>query len=94
MTEPIAATPGWVDDRLDTIFARLPPSAQPACNAFAECMASSKSPAAPSDMLGAEFEPCHAAFRQALQGLNLETGLLAQVMGDLEALEAEIATDS
>ena len=94
MTEPIAATPGWVDDRLDTIFARLPPAAQPACNAFAECLASSKSPAAPSDMLGTEFEPCHAAFRQALQGFGLDAGLLSEVMGDLEALEAEIAADS
>ena len=94
MTEPIAATPGWVDDRLGTIFAHLPASAQPACNVFAECLAFSKSAAAPSDMLGAEFEPCHAAFRQALRGLDLETGLLTKVMSDLEALEAEIAADS
>ena len=94
MTDPIAATPGWVDDRLETIFGRLPMEAQPACNAFAECLASSKAPAAPSDMLGAEFEPCHAAFRQALRGAAIEPALLETVMRDLEALEAEIASDS
>ena len=94
MTEPIAATPGWVDDRLDAVFARLPMEAQPACVAFAECLAASKSPAAPSDMLGAEFEPCHAALRQALVGAALDPTLLDSVMRDLEALEAEIAADS
>ncbi len=94
MTEPIAATPGWVDGRLESIFARLPMEAQPACNAFVECLASSKSPAAPSDMLGLEFEPCHAALRQALVGAALDPVLLGSVMRDLEALEAEIAADS
>ena len=94
MTEPIAATPGWVDSRLSTIFASLPAEAQSACDAFAECLAVSKSPAAPSDMLGAEFEPCHAAFKQTLRGLDTDAGVLAQVTRDLEALEAEIAADS
>ncbi len=94
MTEPIAATPGWVDGRLDTIFARLPPETRPACDAFADCLAGSKSPAAPSDMLGAEFEPCHAALRRALTGASLDPALLEAVMRDLEALEAEIVTDS
>ncbi len=94
MTDPIAATPGWVDNRLDPIFARLPPEAKPACDAFAECLATSKSPAAPSDMLGAEFEPCHAAFRKALMGLAVDSTLREAIMRDLEALEAEIAADS
>ena len=94
MTEPIAATPGWVDDRLDTIFARLPAEAQPACDAFAECLASSKAPAAPSDTLGAEFELCHAAFRRALLAMPLDATVLDAVMRDLEALEAEIGADS
>ncbi len=94
MTDPIAATPGWVDNRLDPIFARLPMEAQPACNAFAECLAGSKAPASPSDMLGAEFEPCHAALRQALAGMSIDSALLERIMRDLEALEAEIAADS
>ena len=94
MTEPIAATPGWVDARLETIFARLPMEAQPACNAFADCLAGSKAPAAPSDNLGAEFEPCHAAFRRALLAVSLDATLLDAVMRDLEALEAEIGADS
>ncbi|MDT7952277.1 MAG: hypothetical protein RQ966_12310 [Acetobacteraceae bacterium] len=94
MTEPIAAMPGWADEGLDRIFARLPQAVQPACRAFAECLAASKAPAAPSDMLGTEFEPCHAAFRQALVGAAVQPSLLESVMGDLEALEAEIAAQS
>lgn len=94
MTDPMAATPGWVDSRLDGIIARLPSAAKPAVDAFAECLADSKQPATPSDMLGAEFAPCHARMRQALQHLQIEPALLKDVMGDLEALEAEIAADS
>ena len=94
MTEPIPATPGWVDERLDTIFARLPDAARPAAAAFAECLAQTKSPASPSDLLGAEFEPCHAALRQALLRANLDDAAIAEAMRQLEALEAEVAAQS
>ena len=94
MTDPMAATPGWVDGRLDEITAKLPGAAKPAVDALAACLAGSKQPAAPSDMLGAEFNRCHASFRTALQHLQLEPALLDDVLADLEALEAEIAADS
>ncbi len=94
MTEPIAATPGWVDERLDRIFAHLPATTLAARNAFATCLAAQKAPGAPSDLLGAEFEPCHAALRRSLLGAAVDRTLCNSIMAELEALEAEIAADS
>ena len=94
MTEPIPATPGWVDERLEHIFAKLPAETRPALDQFAACLASSKTAAAPSDLLGAEFEPCHAALRRALLRAGVENTVLDAVMTDTEALEAEISADS
>lgn len=94
MTDPIAATPGWVDARLDTLFTTLPEAAKPAGDAFAECLARSKAPAAPSDLLGTEFAACHTAFRQALRHAGIPQAKVHHVLAQLEALEAEIAADS
>lgn len=94
MTEAIPATPGWAEARLEQIFARLPPDAAPACNAFAVCLARSKAPATPSDLLGAEFEPCHAALRRDLAQAGLDPALLDALGRDLAALEAELAAES
>lgn len=96
MTEEIAATPGWVDERLDELFAPLPatPAVAAARSAYANCLGSRKAPAAPSDMLGAEFEACRPALHRALQQAGVDAELLAGLEGGLEALEAEIAADS
>ncbi len=94
MTDPMAATPGWVDSRLDTIFAALPPSLRGAADEFADCLARSKAPAAPSDLLGTEFTPCHRSFRRALEEADMPPPEVADIMAKLEALEAEIADDS
>ncbi len=94
MTEPIPATPGWVDARLDAIFAKLPPGTEAARDAFASCLARSKSPAAPSDLLGAEFEPCHAALRRDLLRAGVDWALVDTVGEELEDLEAEAAAES
>ena len=96
MTEEIAATPGWVDERLDKLFAPLPtsPAVTAACRAYAVCLGSRKAPAAPSDMLGAEFEACRPALHRALQQAGVDAGVVAGLEGGLEALEAEIAADS
>ena len=94
MTERIPATPGWVDERLDRIFADLPTETRAARNDFAACLAASKAVAAPSDLLGAEFERCHATLRRALVGAGVDRDRLERVMADAEALEAEIAGDS
>ncbi|MDP9095407.1 MAG: hypothetical protein M3N26_02430 [Pseudomonadota bacterium] len=94
MTDPMAATPGWVDSRLETIFANLPDALKPAADEFADCLARSKAPAAPSDLLGTEFANCHRAFRRSLEQAATDAPVIADIMGQLEALEAEIAADS
>lgn len=94
MTEPVPATPGWVEEKLERIFAGLAPEAKPACDAFAACLARSKAPASPSDLLGAEFEPCHATLRQDLLQAGIDRAVIAAIGQDLEALEAEVAAES
>ena len=94
MTEEIASTPGWVEQRLDAAFAGLPESAGPAREAYGACLGRRKAPAAPSDMLGAEFNGCRTALHRALMELGLDSDMLAQLDRRLEALEAEIAEDS
>ena len=96
MTEEIPATPGWTDSRLDEAFAALPSSdaVHQARAAYADCLARSKSRAAPSDMLGAEFEPCRAPLHRALQHAGVDPALLTALEAALEPIEAEIAADS
>lgn len=96
MTEEIAATPGWVDDGLDALFATLPdvPGLKAARAAYAVCLATRKQPAVPSDMLGAEFEPCRPALHRALLDAGIEQAAWTSMEPTLEALEAEIADDS
>ena len=94
MTEEIAATPGWVEQRLDEVFAGLPDAARPARDAYAACLARRKSPGAPSDLLGAEFEPCSGALRRALLEAGVDRDLIARIGERLEPLEAEIGADS
>lgn len=94
MTEEIASTPGWVEQRLDDLFTALPANAGPAREAYGACLGRRKAPAAPSDMLGTEFNGCRPALHHALAGLGLAADMLAQLDRQLEALEAEIAEDS
>jgi len=94
LTEEIASTPSWVEQRLDDVFAALPPSAGPAREAYSTCLGRRKTPAAPSDMLGSEFNGCRTTLRHALAGLGIEAEVLAQLDRQLEALEAEVAEDS
>ncbi len=96
MTEEIAATPGWVDQRLDDVFSGLPVDATVAAvrERYADCLAGRKSPAAPSDMLGAEFNGCRASVKRELMGLGLDEAVLSKLDRQLESLEAEIAEAS
>ncbi len=96
MTEEIAAAPSWVEQRLDEVFAALPanPGLDAARNGYLTCLARNKAPAAPSDMLGAEFNGCRAVVRRQLAGLGLPDAAMAQLDRQLEALEAEMAEDS
>ncbi len=93
MTEDFASTPGWADEKLDKLFSRLPQTEEIACarQAYAQCLAGRKQPAAPSDMLGAEFSDCRAALHRALQSAGVASTALDP---GLEELEAEIAAGS
>ena len=86
MTEEIAATPGWVDGRLDELLAGVTSEAR---SAYAECLAQAKQPGAPSDLLGAEFSGCWAQLKLAVPPEQW-----AGLMPKLESLEAEIAAES
>ena len=96
MTEEIPATPGWVDERLDHVFAALPPGAEVAAarRSYSDCLARDKAPAAPSDMLGAEFAECRPRLRVALLSAGIDHAALSELDAALETLEAEIAGDS
>ena len=96
MTEEMAATPGWVDRRLDQLFAPLPYTAEvdSARRAYSGCLAASKAPAAPSDLLGAEFAPCRPALNRALRAAGVDAAAVSALEAELEALEAEIAAAS
>lgn len=96
VTEEAAATPGWVEARLDGAFAGLPalPGVDEARRAYAECLASRKAPSAPSDLLGAEFESCRSALQRGLQSAGVERDSCGRVLAALEAIEAEIAAGS
>ena len=96
MTEEIAATPGWVESRLDEAFAPLPagPAMASARSRYAACLAGTKTPGAPSDMLGAEFQQCRAALIGALAGLDVDEAARGALERRLEAVEAELAAES
>ena len=96
MTEEIAGTPGWVDERLDELFAKLPPSAEVAAarEQYSGCLAGEKEPAAPSDNMGEEFASCRARLDAALQIAGVDASARAQLDSALQVLEAEIDEDS
>ena len=96
MTEEIAGTPGWVDERLDELFAKLPagPEVAAARDRYSGCLAGEKEPAAPSDMLGEEFANCRAKLDASLQLAGVDAATRAQLDSALQVLEAEIDEDS
>ncbi len=96
MTEEIAGTPGWVDARLDQVFAALPrgDAVAAAQAAYADCLARQKDPVAPADDMGAEFDGCRGRLRAALAAAGVSGQDWAALDRALETLEAEITADS
>ena len=80
---------------MDAAFASLPDSAalRGAKAAYLSCLALRKAPAAPSDNLGQEFEPCRAALLRALHKAGLASPDPA-LTAELDAVEAEMAGES
>jgi hypothetical protein len=96
LTEEIAGTPGWVDARLDQVFAALPGGDAVTAGkaAYADCLARQKDPVAPADDMGAEFDGCRGRLRAALSSAGVSGQDWATLDQALEALEAEITADS
>ena len=94
MTEEIAATPGWVEERLEEVFAGLSDATRQARDAYVACLARAKTPGAPSDLLGAEFDRCRAKLHLALLAAGVDHGTLDRLTPRLEALEAELTAES
>lgn len=100
MTEEIPATPGWVDARLDEAFAVLDDAGldgdalAAARDQYAECLARTKAPAAPSDLEGDEFATCRAELIAALVGMGVDKELREELSTRLEEVEAELAEES
>ena len=96
MTEEIPAAPGWLDERLDEAFAMLGGDGKLAAarDQYAQCLAGVKAPAAPSDLLGAEGEPCRRALLASLETMGVEPSVLDALGQQLEEIEAELAADS
>ena len=96
MPEEIAATPGWVDQRLDEVFADLPqdPAVRACCDQYAACLAGQKEPSTPTDELGTEFNNCRGALMAALAGAGVDDAIRAALDIRLEAVEAKIAEGS
>ncbi len=90
--EDAPATPGWVEERLDEIFALHPLGAAGAdCRtAYAACLANCRG------NLDAEagHDGCRAAFLRCLRDAGLGNHALASLSADLEALEAEISAQT
>jgi hypothetical protein len=89
MAEERAATPGWVEERLDEILAAHPIGAAGArCRSgYLACLAGCRG------AIDAEegHDRCRAAFLGCLREHGLPHAMLAALAGDLEELEAEIS---
>ncbi len=90
LTEETAATPGWVDGRIDEVFAPLGPKAAPAREAYANCLAGVRG-AVDSD--GGHDRCRLAAVATLRSALDDESGL-DEFDRTLQALEAEISADT
>ena len=84
LPEETPATPGWVDDRIDAVFASLGPAAIPAREAYAACLAGIRG----AVDIDAGHDRCRAEALAALKDTGAD---LAALNRELEALEAEIS---
>ena len=85
MGEEMAATPGWVSGELDGLLGALPPDADAARAAYADCLA-----AVVGDEPQVKRARCRQRFVERLEELGLDEARRAEIDSRLEALEAEI----
>jgi hypothetical protein len=84
LTEETPATPGWVDGRIEAVFAPLGEPAVAVREAYAECLAGVRG-AVDTD---AGHDRCRARALAALQDLQIDGAAIDRA---LQALEAEIS---
>ena len=92
LTEETAATPGWVDRRINEAFAPLGPSATAVADTYAACLASVRG--ATDVDLG--HDGCRQAALSAVDGLADAPGQAVRDQLDkaLQALEAELSAST
>ena len=84
LPEETPATPGWVDSRIDAVFAKFGPAAIPAREAYAACLAGIRG----AVDIDTGHDRCRAEVLAALQDSGADVAALNR---ELEALEAEIS---
>jgi hypothetical protein len=84
LTEETPATPGWVDDRIDAVFATLGAGATPVREAYALCLAGVRG----SVDTDAGHDRCRERALAALRDTGVEVDEIDRA---LQALEAEIS---
>ena len=84
LTEETPAAPGWVDRRIQEIFAPLAPETAGARDAYADCLAGARG----AVDVDAAHDRCRRALLDAVDGKVPDRGALDR---SLQALEAEIS---
>ena len=84
-TEAAAVTPSWVEQELDEIFAGLPAGTAGHREAYADCLAGSRT----GDSEGSH-DRCRVALLHQLEGDGVEAATREALREKLEALEAEL----
>ena len=84
LTEETPATPGWVDDRIDAVFAPLGAGAAAVREAYAICLAGVRG----SVDTDAGHDRCRARAMASLRDTGVD---VSEIDRALQALEAEIS---
>ncbi len=87
LPEETPATPGWVDGRINQVFAAFGVTTESACRAYADCLAGVRG--------RADVDAGHDACRQQLlAAVRDHVGDESGLDRALQALEAEISADT
>ena len=92
MSEDTPTLPGWVDARLDEVFAKFPADLEirPYRDEYADCLARCRPPADP----GAGRARCRGELISNLETLGLDRTVLEALNQVLEAVEDELGDNT
>ncbi len=92
MAEDTPTLPGWVDERLDEVFAKFPPDLgiRPFREEYADCLSRCRPPADPA----AGRAACRGDLISSLETLGVDRAVLEALNQVLEAVEDELGEDS